>query len=176
MNNESTQNEMGTRIKERVQQWLMEDGWQVGQLSAPDAKWVLNVNDGRGRQVLIVQPVDKKDAVELVAGLNVIRGHQERLSQLPRNEKHALIYKLRHALIQLDISYSGIGESLQLIQMSTVIYFDGLSKDSFLRWVNRVRNAVILTRGVISQTLAEPPPPPETKPQMGFRAEITDSK
>jgi len=150
----------------------LEEGWNVGQEFNPDTKWLFRVNYNFNRPVVVGQTAGEKDQIIIAAQLSVSEPFRQRFQSLPQIERHALIHDLRHDLILLGVGYAGIGHPLQQIQFSKLSYFDGLSKDLFLERVGKVRNAIILARGMIARALSEPlpDPSPESDPRsLGFQ-------
>ena len=169
-NAESTGDDFTTNMRNRIQEWLQEQGWQVGTEGAPNANWMLTANDRQQRHVSIVQPANRKDQIVIFAGLTVSPEHRAQIAQMPEHERIDLIFTLRNNLILLGAGYTGIGDPLEDMIFDTSIYFDGLSKDSFLKGVTQVRNASILARSIIAQALNNPPPEQEeADQQIGFR-------
>jgi len=152
----------------RIQQWLMEEGWQIGLRTLPDTLWALVCNDPQKRHITIVQEAGRKDRIIMAAGLKVAPEHQSRISQLPEKERHNLIVELRQYIILLDVGFAGIQDPLQLIIFDQRIYDDGLTKDAFLQRITKVRNAGILAANIISRYLSEPPPPSPEEKRIGY--------
>ena len=172
-NSESTEDALAEARRNKVQQWLMEEGWQVGLRILPDTVWVLTCEDQGKRHITIVQETGRKDRIAIVAALSVGAQHQERLNQLPQKERRELIFELRQAIILLDVGYAGIQEPLKQMIFDQRIYDDGLSKDAFLQRITKVRNASVLAVNIIAQHLSEPPPAPQEEKHIGFVAPKT---
>ncbi len=143
----------------RINTWLSEQGWKVGEEHAPDVNWILVISDKQDRKVAIIQPSDNRDEIVIGTELNIGNSLQQQISKLADRDRRNVIFDLRQALILLEVQSSGVGLPLTKIELSIPSYFDGLTKDEFLRRVSRIRHGLSLVMDIISKALDHPPPP-----------------
>lgn len=170
MNAESSSDQFSEKLRDTVQRYLNTEGWQVGVVAAPDAQWVLTANDSQGRHIRVVHPqpiLGQTDTLVILTGLQLSPGHKSRYANLTPEQKRDLIFDLRHQIILLGAGYVGLLDPLERMVFEDVVYFDGLTKNSFLQSVRKVRNATILARTIIARRFNEPPPP---EPEMERRS------
>ncbi len=154
-------------MRTKIMAWLMQEQWQIGQLSTPDAVWVLSAQDMAGRKIVVGQKAQSIDQIIIQAGIQISEPDRQRIASLPPQERTSFLWDLRFSLLQTGTEFSGIDDNPQLIQLNQRIYFDGLTKDEFLHRVCHVRDAVTLVQWMFARKLLQPPPPQE---HIGFKA------
>ena len=171
-NAESTSNDLSTKLRQRITEYLTSEGWRVGGAKYPKGtQWLVEANDDKGRPIAIYQESTALKVVEritIVTALTLSDEHQEKYADLSLEEKRDLIYDLRQHLVLLGIGYAGLADPLTKMLFEDIIYMDELSKGGFLRSVRRVRSAGILAATIISRRFNEPPPPEPPRPALGF--------
>lgn len=171
-NAESTSDNFSIRMRDRIRDYLATEGWQVGLKTARGAQWVLTADDRQGRPLTIIHPtpvLGQTDRIVIIAALALDPAHQTEYTNLSAESQRDLIFELRHQIILLGAGYQGIGDPLRLMGFDEVVYFDGLTKNDFLRAVRLVRNAIILARTIIARRFNHPPPPVPERHPIGFQ-------
>jgi len=171
-NAESTSNDLSTKLRQRITEYLTSEGWRVGGARYPQGtQWVIDANDGKGRPITIYQestPLRIVERILIITALKLGDEHQEKYADLGIEDRRDLIYDLRQHLILLGIGYGGLIDPLTEMLFEDIVYLDELSKGEFLKSVRRVRNASILAATIISRRFNEPPPPEPPRPTLGF--------
>jgi len=172
-NAESTSNDLSTKLRQRITEYLTSEGWRVGGAKYPQGtQWLIEANDGLGRPVIIYQestPLKVIERILVVTALTLSDEHQEKYTDLSLEDKRDLIYDLRQHIILLGIGYAGLIDPLTKMFFEDIIYLDELSKGEFLKSVRKVRNAGILAATIIARRFNEPPPPEPPRPTLGFQ-------
>jgi len=172
-NADSTSNDLGTKLRQRIIEYLTSEGWRVGGARYPQGtQWLIEANDDVGRPITIYQASIKLRVIErivVVTALALGDEHQEKYTELSLEDKRDLIYDLRQHLILLGVGYAGLTDPLTKMLFEDIIYPDELSKGEFLKSVRKIRNAGILAATIISRRFNEPPPPEPPRPALGFQ-------
>lgn len=172
-NSESTSNDLGTKLRQRITEYLTSEGWRVGAAKYPQgAQWVIEANDGMGRPITIYQestPLRVVERIIIATGLTLSDEHQEKYATVSLKDRRDLIYDLRQHLLLLGVGYGGLTDPLTKMLFDDMVYLDELSKGEFLKSVRKVRNASILAATIIARRFNEPPPPEPLRPALGFQ-------
>lgn len=153
---------LSRQIQEKVQAWLMEEGWSLRKESDPKAIWVFTAEDRFGRKVGVGQEVGKEDMVVMQATVTLDEDTINRIAQLPKPERDEIIWNLRFEVIRTELEFDGLGEPLEKISVGTRIFSDALTKDLFLLRTSQVRKGLLIIQWVLAKALAQKPP------QIGF--------
>ena len=153
------------QIKDKVQTWLMEDGWSVRQETPSMGLWTFVATDQFGRVIGVGQRKNKEDEVIIQGAINIGDDTNDRIIRLTDDDRNNLLWDLRFALVQTNLEFSGIGLPLKRIEVVERIFLDGLTKDCFLQRTSEVRKGVLIVMWLFARKLGQPPPPR----QMGFQ-------
>jgi hypothetical protein len=141
------------RVKQVLQSWLLADGWKLSDGSAADFAWVLFLEDANGRRLVLSQPKHPDDQVRIGSSVTIQGDQKTRFEALPADVRQRAWWRLRFMLLAMNVSFSGLGEPMQRIEVNLRIYFDGLTKDSFLRQVLVIRNALLAVMWTFTREL-----------------------
>jgi len=148
--------------REKVQNWLMSEGWQIAEQSHPKLAWLLRAEDAAKRRILVGQDKVKQDYIHLEAHVNIADEHRKRFESHPENRRREILWSLRFRLLSMNVDFVGVTESMQAVLLTQRIYLDGLTKDLFIQRFLMVRNAVIAVIWSIIQDLEGVEPPAES--------------
>ena len=162
---ESKKEENMDPTREKVQNWLMSEGWKIAEQPHPDMAWLIRAEDAAERRILVGQSKAREDHIHLEARVNVGDEHRKKFESLPKERRREILWKLRFRLLSMNVDFVGVAEPIQAVLLTQRIYQDGLIKDAFLQRFSMVRNAVISVIWSIIENLEGVEPPAEsTKP------------
>ena len=150
------------QIRDKVQKWLMGEGWQISEQSHPDALWLIRAEDAAQRRILIGQNKARPDQLHLEARVNLAEEHRKLFETLPQAKRREILWELRFRLLSMNVDFAGVAEPMQAVVLTQRIYADGLTKDAFLQRFLMVRNAVISVIWSIIRYLEAVEPPAES--------------
>jgi len=148
--------------RERVQNWLMSEGWQIAEQPHPNLAWLIRAEDAAERRILVGQDKVKQDYIHLEARVNIADEHRKKFESLPENRRREILWRLRFRLLSMNVDFAGVAEPMQAVLLTQRIYLDGLTKDTFIQRFLMVRNAVIAVIWSIIQDLEGVEPPAES--------------
>jgi hypothetical protein len=148
--------------RDRIQNWLMSEGWNIAEQAHPDLAWLIRAEDAGGRRILIGQNKARPDLIHLEARVNVADEHRSKFGSLPDEKRREILWKLRFRLLMMNVDFAGVAEPMQAVLLTQRIYLDGLTKDAFTQRFLTVRNAVIAVIWSIMQDLEGVEPPAES--------------
>jgi hypothetical protein len=146
-------------IRDRVQNWLMSEGWQIAEPTHPEFAWLIRAEDGGERRILVGQNKAREDRVHLEANVKISDDHRKLFESLPEIKTKEILWNLRFQLLQMNVDFAGVAEPLQDVILTQRIYLDGLTKDAFIQRFITVRNAVIAVIWSSIQYLENVKPP-----------------
>jgi hypothetical protein len=139
--------------REKVQNWLMSEGWKIAEQPHPDLAWLIRAEDTAERRILVGQSKAREDQIHLEARVNVGDEHRKKFESLPEERRREILWKLRFRLLSMNVDFVGVTEPIQAVLLTQRIYLDGLRKDTFLQRFSIVRNAVITVIWSIMENL-----------------------
>lgn len=131
--------------RDRIQSWLLGEGWQLAEKPYPDALWLLEAQDSAGRHLVVGQKRAKPDQIILEGAVALSDGHRQLFEQLDPNERQEILWELRFTLLGLGVEFQGVSDPINRVMIGQRVYFDALGKDLFLQRVSQVRNGIIAT-------------------------------
>jgi hypothetical protein len=146
-------------IRDRVQNWLMSEGWQIAEPTHPEFAWLIRAEDGGERRILVGQNKAREDRVHLEANVKISDDHRKLFESLPEIKRKEILWNLRFQLLQMNVDFAGVAEPLQDVILTQRIYLDGLTKDAFIQRFITVRNSVIAVIWSSIQYLENVKPP-----------------
>ena len=152
--------------RDKIQSWLMAEGWNLAEQAHPEMAWLIRAEDAGGRRILVGQNKARPDLIHLEARVGVADEHRGKFESLPAEKRRGILWKLRFRLLMMNVDFAGVAEPMQAVLLTQRIYRDGLTKDTFIQRFLTIRNAVIAVIWSIMQDLEGVEPPTEsTKPK-----------
>lgn len=148
--------------RDKVQSWLMSEGWQISEQTHADFAWLITAQDAGDRRVLVGQSKTRQDLLHLEAIVEPSDEYRQMFATLPEDKRREILWKLRFQLLSMNVDFTGVGEPLEAVLLTQRIYLDGLTKDAFVQRFHLVRNAVIAVVWSIIQHLEGVEPPAES--------------
>ena len=148
--------------RDKIQNWLMAEGWNIAEQTHPDLAWLIRAEDAGGRRILIGQNKAKPDLLHLEARVNVGDEHKGKFASLPDEKRREILWRLRFRLLMMNVDFAGVTEPMEAVVLTQRVYLDGLTKDTFIQRFLTIRNAVIAVIWSIMQDLEGVEPPAES--------------
>ena len=148
--------------RDKIQNWLMSEGWQIAEQAHPNMSWLIRAEDAGGRRILVGQSKVREDVIHLEARVNIEDDYRQRFESLPEDERRKILWDLRFRLLQMNVDFAGVAERLAAVVLTQRIYLDGLTKDAFIQRFLNVRNAEIAVIWSVIQNLEGVEPPAES--------------
>jgi hypothetical protein len=148
--------------RDKIQNWLMGEGWNLAEQVHPDLAWLIRAEDAGGRRILVGQNKARPDHIHLEARVNIAEEHRKQFESLPEERRRDALWKLRFRLLQMNVDFSGVSEPMEAVLLTQRYYLDGLTKDAFVQRFLTLRNAVIAVIWSVMQDLEGVEPPAES--------------
>ncbi|MBN1102459.1 MAG: hypothetical protein JXL84_03495, partial [Deltaproteobacteria bacterium] len=68
--------------RDKVQNWLMNEGWQLAEQSRPNMAWLVRAEDGAQRRILVGQFKARPDHIQLEARVQFAEEHRKKFESL----------------------------------------------------------------------------------------------
>jgi len=153
----STGNGYTNDKRSRIQTWLMQEGWKIGEGQHPQASWIITASQDKGFTVVVAQPSNTRDRVDIQAGVAIGDDHQKMIAAMDGKQRQKLFWDLRFDLLKMGVDFSGFDEPVKMLNVTQRMYDDGLTKDRFLQRVNKIKNAQVAILWTINRTFDQPP-------------------
>jgi hypothetical protein len=151
-------NENTKEMEQKIRNWLLEEGFKITLLSDEHACFNIVAEDTDGRKVNVAQPIKKKDKITIATGAILSKELQQKVITLEAEERNRLLWTLRLGLLNRGVGFSGIEVPLESVEVSTIIYYDGLTKDNFMQRLFEVRKSLLFIFWMVERMLGEPEP------------------
>jgi hypothetical protein len=150
------------KFRHKIQDWLLQEEWVFGDLTDPEAFWVIRAEQPG---VTILHPVQRMDRVEIVGAMNLSDDHRKKFMALDGQKRQDFIQELTLMLLNTELGFAFESNPLQTVVISHRIYFDALTKDEFLIRVSSVLKGMALVRHFVQRKFNEVKP----ENQFGFK-------
>ena len=167
---QSTADNQSQQNKENIHQWLLNEGWQVGEEQSNEASWILKATDIRGKRIIVGQSNKRVDMIIIEAGVITDINIQNQLSSIEEYKRRKFYFNLQEVLLKMGVEYEGVGDPFRQIMVTQRIYQEALIRDTFIQRVLLVRNAQVAILLKINELMNQPPITPPEPPPIGFRA------
>jgi len=145
--------------RDKVQNWLMSEGWQISEASHPEFAWLIRAEDGAERRVLVGQNKAREDRIHLEANVRISEDHRKQFESLAEEKRREVLWNLRFRLLQMNVDFVGVAEPIKEVILTQRMYLDGLTKDAFIQRFLTVRNAIIAVIWSTIKDLMDVKPP-----------------
>lgn len=130
-------------VRQQIEQWLGDEGFKIWKFPAKDAHFSYKVARGEGSPLLIWQPRDKADSIQVSSDVRLAVDDQVKLEAVHEREQF-LLFDLKMVLLSTACNWQFIPsfENWRTLRLSKAVFYDGLSKDRFFETVDLVARAV----------------------------------
>ncbi len=111
-----SENEMNhgmDETRDKVQNWLMSEGWQIAEPTHPEFAWLIRAEDGGERRILVGQNKAREDRIHLEANVRISDDHRKQFESLPEDKRREVLWNLRFRLLQMNVDFVGVAEPIQ---------------------------------------------------------------
>jgi hypothetical protein len=153
----STANPRSENKRSKIQSWLMQEGWKIGEAQHPQASWVIAATNPGGFSLVIAQPQNTPDRIDIQSSVIIGDDHQKLIAAMEPKERQDLWWGLRFALLKMGVDFGGFDEPVKMLAVIQRMYDDGLTKDRFLQRVTKIKNSQVLILWTIRRAFDQPP-------------------
>lgn len=145
-------------MRDRIKGWLDEE-WTAHFVADPKYLWGIAAERPSLKGVKIAVSQRQEDADSIFIETRVMISDdldQALLVKLSKRERVVLAWQLQARLNQMNLWFSGIGESIAVFQLLQRIYYDGINKQTFFDSVNRVLAGMRVVFASVNEKLGSP--------------------
>lgn len=146
------------RLKANIQKWLLEEGFKIEVAPNPKATYGFVATDPNGLKTIVFQPKLRNDLVIALLVLNVDEVQQSQLQGMEDKERHAFLWNIRFGLLKMGVEFGGLSFPIKMVEVSAQIYYDGFTKDTFMRRLADARRAFLFITWSFDEKFGEPKP------------------
>lgn len=146
------------KIKTNIQKWLLEEGYKIQVAPNKNALFQFVATDTEGLKTSVIQPTLKLDQIVIVSGINMDETQQAQLQTLENKERLNFLWDLRFGLLNIGVGFSGVAMPLKRIELSYPIFYDGLSKKSFMQKCFDMKRALLFVMWMFDRKFGETKP------------------
>ena len=146
-----------------IKSWLLEDGFEVEEVSDRESVFNLSVRDRQGRTVNIFQHMTDPNKLTIATRLALSAQHINGLRELSKRNHERwtdAIWDLRLELLRFELghepSVSNEGD-LSELRLESSIYYDELQRGLLMRKLLLIRSTMVWIFSRIEQALGTPP-------------------
>ncbi|AWS00272.1 DUF2299 domain-containing protein [Metallosphaera hakonensis] len=131
-------------MENKIKEWLTNLGMKVWTPDGAKEYFHVSVAPPQGAPVVdVIKPTNMTNFYIVGMGIAVHQSHQDMLRKMSTSSRKAFIDEIKYFLIEmeLDVAFLPAGQEIpQLINVSKVVYQDGLKANRFLDVYYTVRN------------------------------------
>lgn len=141
-------------VHAKIKEWLLEEGYSITQKGDPQAIFNYTVSRGTVPTLTIIQPKGSKDSVVVASGIELDVQSAEKI-----RSNDEFIWELRKWLLQSGCRFSFLPEfkNFNVIRLFWPVFYDGLTKDSFFRAINKIIDTSVFVMLAIQREIGELP-------------------
>jgi hypothetical protein len=130
-------------LRQRIERWLGDEGFQIWPFPDKEAYFAYKVARDGGSPLLIWQPRDKTDSIQVSSNVRLAEDDHAKL-QTVHEQKRFLLFDFKMVLLSTGCNWQFIPspESWRSLRVSKTIFYDGLSKDRFFETIDAITRAV----------------------------------
>jgi hypothetical protein len=166
---ESVKPVKGNKWKQRVYNWLAEEGMFRKEVEDPKATYHFRVNYplGSPHHIEVIKPRDMKDGILVMSILRIAPPHVTALAKLADEKRKPIVHKLRLQLLQRRPGFSvkeddGVWEA---VQFQARLFYDNLTKSTLMTALDDVFRSILTVIWTLGHHFGIPS---GQKPQPGF--------
>ncbi|MFQ6050336.1 MAG: DUF2299 domain-containing protein [Candidatus Hydrothermarchaeota archaeon] len=123
-------------VKDKIKEWLEKEGFFVEETDNENTlfNFILEYPINSGRKVLILQPKDKEDSIQVICDLVISEKHRKNLKNMEKMSREKFFWELRYGLLAREGFFQLIPneDDLRLIRVRQNIYYDSLTKGKLM--------------------------------------------
>jgi len=147
-----SQSKVSEWLEGKVRQWLMEEGWKLREVEAPDLSWGFVAENSAGVNLNVAQQQGKYDQCLVRIGCNLVEA-QVLLDKLKKEEVEELLWDLRFEFARQEVDFDGLKPPFGKVSIQRSMFADGLTKNTFAETVGKVLRAAMLLRWTLERRL-----------------------
>jgi hypothetical protein len=144
-------------MKEKIENWLVEEGQFNRYVEHPNANWVLLVNHPKNQPttVNIINPKVSPDRVLVEVSVNIAEDVQALFNKLSQTQREGVLRQLSMELNRFPISFGMIHPQgiLRQLVLQQEIFSDGLSKHTLFTAIQNVYKAFLQSQWLLQKEL-----------------------
>jgi len=145
-----------TDLGHTIKDWLVAEGLKASNQADPNAIFKLLINHPAEVPVQIWQEIGWKDKIMIMSTINFDTPALQKFETLPEDLRNDVLWQIRFLLIAHGVTFKFQPPKAswpQQIQVSKILYYDGVTKDRFMEWVLKAVEAVLLISWTVTRGL-----------------------
>ena len=120
-------------MHERIRKWMAEEGWDVRDVDDPQASFNVMATLQSGPNVNIFQYKHHVDRITFSQHWLFDAEFQSAISRLPEPVVRAAVWNIYRDVSMMGVEFSGLDTPTTEMTMRAYVFFDGLTKDTFVQ-------------------------------------------
>ncbi len=158
MSTETTAEPDLERVRARILDWLVAEGWQATKGSGQGAAWALRGQDPGGKVVIFAQESAPPHRLILHASVRLDASHAEKLQALDPKAQEDFCWGIRFKLLDMRVDFQGVAIPLDRINLRMRLYAEDLTRTSFFDTLGSLQNAMLFLIWTVRRALDQPAP------------------
>jgi hypothetical protein len=134
-------------VHKRIRKWLAEEGWHVRDVDDPQSSFNVMATLQSGPNVNIFQYTHHVDRITFSQHWLFDAEFRSEISQLPEHVVRDVVWNIYRDVSMMGVEFSGLDTPTTELTLRAYLYFDGLTKDTFVqRALLTIRSVVLAIR------------------------------
>lgn len=137
-----SKNEESKQVKNKIEKWLLEENFRVKSDTESNNLFTLLVEEQKGIRSVVIQPLQAIDRIIIAITTEIAKEQQAKINKMDKGERSQFFWEITSGLLNLQVNFTAISIPLKQVRIMVEIYYDGLTKNSFMSSYGRVRRAL----------------------------------
>lgn len=130
------------QVKNKIEKWLLEEDFKIKTDTETRNLFTLLVEDPRGIRSVILQPLTALDKVVIGITTKIDDKQMAKIEQMDNADRENFFWEIASGLLSLQVNFTSLTFPFKEMRVSSEIYFDGVTKNSFFNTYDKVRRGV----------------------------------
>ncbi len=135
--------------QDKIRRWLEEEGFALEAIQRKGYRWIYAASS-KGGEIAVSQDQKSEDRIDIYATM----GLPEEYMLLPPEVREMTIVNIGVTFAMMNLQYDGLGRNQRKTTIISAIFYDGLTKNAFMREVMRVTQGMKLMEYAIRRAVA----------------------
>jgi hypothetical protein len=144
-------------MRSKIQAWLMEEGYQIGQIEDQTADFHLSATHSQTHIMFeIIKPRNKPDMIAVATGVCLAPNQLTRLRAIQERKRADFLWDIKFQLLSGGYEFQFFPDSATTVEkviLSVSLWFDGISKHVFMSSITKVNSGFLFVSWKLNNEL-----------------------
>lgn len=157
-------------VRGKLQTWLTEEEFEdIHSVDESESYFTFEMKHQLGMVLRVKQLLKDRDKIGILSGLALTNEQRRLLEEMTDSKLQEFLWDLRFSLLSRHVSFKldSKGSIPHQIAVAQFVWYDGLTKNGFMKAIQTVIEAVIVAQWKLSRLEGAPAPKQDPNPYIG---------